>query len=52
MTMHIRHRREERIEYKIQVDGLLSEQIHGLIDLGNYLQEMKRRIKTILVLCN
>ena len=35
-----------------QEDGLSREQIHGIIDSGNYLQGMKRRMRTILVLYN
>ena len=32
----------------LQVDGLLSEQTHGITGSGNCLQDMKRRLRTIL----
>ncbi|MDN5868145.1 MAG: hypothetical protein L0H55_12210 [Candidatus Nitrosocosmicus sp.] len=31
-----------------QKDGLYKELIHGIIGLGNFSQDMKRRMKTIL----
>jgi putative transposase len=52
---HIRHRREERIfhrKYPARRWVVEKEQIHGTIDLGNYLHDMKRRTRTILVLSN
>ena len=54
---HIRHRREEeeRIfhrKHPAQEDGWLRELIHGITDSGNYLQGMKRKMKTIFVLYN
>ena len=54
---HIRHRREEEKKickrYPARRWVIEREQIHGTItDSGNYLQDMKRRIKTILILYN
>ena len=53
---HIRHRREEKKHnnrHPTRRWVVEREQIHGItIDSGNYLQGMKRRIKTILVLSN
>ncbi len=53
---HIRHRREEKKHnnrHPTRRWVVEREQIHGItIDSGNYLQGLKRRIKTILVLSN
>jgi hypothetical protein len=47
---HIRHRREERIfyrKYPARRWVVEKEQIHGRINSGSYLQDMKRRTRTI-----
>jgi Transposase DDE domain len=40
------------IENILLEDGLWKEQIHGIIDSGNYLHDMRRRKRITLVLCN
>jgi putative transposase len=50
---HIRHRREERIfhrKHQARRWVVEKEQIHGTIDSGSYLQDMKRRTRTIWLL--
>jgi len=52
---HIRHRREEKKfkkKYPTRRWVVEREQILGIIDSGNYLQGMKRKRRTILVLSN
>jgi transposase len=52
---HIRYRREEQIfrrKHPLRRWVVEREQIHGITDSGNYLQGMKRRMRTILVLYN
>ena len=52
---HIRHRREEKKHnnrHPTRRWVVEREQIHGMRNSGNYLQGMKRMIKTILVLSN
>ena len=51
---HIWHRREEEKKQnkKYLARRWVIEQIHGITDSGNYLQDMKRRMRTILVFYN
>ena len=52
---HIRHRREEKKHnnrHPARRWVVEKEQIHGITDSENYLQDMKRRTRTILVLSN
>ena len=53
-TYHIYDTEEKKKNYFIehillQEDGLQREQTHGITDSGNYLQGMKKRMKTTLV---